>query len=453
MAVVERKSKRARSGIVYWVATSWPGGVAWERAGTVRREAEALDAQRKREVKAGTFRPEARSTRMVVATWAETWLQQRNNRTASDDAARLRTHVLSRGWLAQKPIGDVTLADTMRLLRELQEEFPLERQKTVNNIYGVYRTLMRDARIERLVAEDVCTLPRGAKRKAPRRPRRAYSLEVVRALTTDDRLSMAYRVLWGLLFYTGMREGEACGRRWRDWDLSSRPLTALVVDTQYDGEPLKTDNPRRVPVHPTLERMLVEWREVWELVVCRKPEPDDFIVPNDGPRSDFRNHTKSSAYKAWRRSLERVGFDNHSLHSTRNTFITWCRRHRADPDALEVVTHNSAGRVIDQYTDWQWEPLCEAVLAFDAPFDPSRWPAENGSKVVEAPGIEAGGQTATQPDSAGPEALAEAEDPPEPAAQSAYAAAFDASQTGLTPAQWALVSTAHRLGLLTRRVA
>jgi hypothetical protein len=37
-------------------------------------------------------------------------------------------------------------------------------------------------------------------------------------------------------------EGEACGRRWRDLDRNARPLASLHVATQYDGEPLKTDN-------------------------------------------------------------------------------------------------------------------------------------------------------------------------------------------------------------------
>jgi hypothetical protein len=32
---------------------------------------------------------------------------------------------------------------------------------------------------------------------------------------------------------------------------------------------------------------------------------------------------------------------------------------------LEKITDNAAGRIIDQYTHWDWEPLCQAVLCLD----------------------------------------------------------------------------------------
>jgi hypothetical protein len=32
---------------------------------------------------------------------------------------------------------------------------------------------------------------------------------------------------------------------------------------------------------------------------------------------------------------------------------------------LEKITHNAAGRSIDQYTHWDWEPRCQAVLCLD----------------------------------------------------------------------------------------
>ncbi|HWA76044.1 MAG TPA: hypothetical protein VG937_27085 [Polyangiaceae bacterium] len=36
---------------------------------------------------------------------------------------------------------------------------------------------------------------------------------------------------------------------WRDWDRDASPLGSINVITQYGDEPLKTDNPRKVPVH------------------------------------------------------------------------------------------------------------------------------------------------------------------------------------------------------------
>ncbi|HWA76043.1 MAG TPA: hypothetical protein VG937_27080 [Polyangiaceae bacterium] len=52
-------------------------------------------------------------------------------------------------------------------------------------------------------------------------------------------------------------------------------------------------------------------------------------------------------------------------HLTRHTMITWARRGGARADVPERVTHNAAGAIIDQYTHFDWEPLCEAVICLD----------------------------------------------------------------------------------------
>jgi integrase len=137
-------------------------------------------------------------------------------------------------------------------------------------------------------------------------------------------------------------------------------------------EEVTGDASRTVPVHPVLERALDGWwKKGFELVFCRKPTSEDFIVPCRS--RELRNHTKSSAYKMFRRACELVGVEPHTLHSTRHTFITLARRDRARVDVLEQVTHNAKGATIDAYTHWQWEPLCEAVRCFmSAPEDGRR---------------------------------------------------------------------------------
>jgi hypothetical protein len=145
------------------------------------------------------------------------------------------------------------------------------------------------------------------------------------------------------------------------------PLGSMNVVTQYSDEPLKTDHPRKMPVHPELARCLNWWwSEGFELTYCRKPVLDDFIVPNRHPRSRGGGaHTKSSAYKAMERACKAVGVRFEGCHLTRHTMITWARRGGARADVLERVTHNATGAIIDQYTHFDWEPLCEAVLCLD----------------------------------------------------------------------------------------
>lgn len=49
-------------------------------------------------------------------------------------------------------------------------------------------------------------------------------------------------------------------------------------------------------------------------------------------------------------------------------------------EVVERITHNAAGTIVDHYTHWDWEPLCQAVLAVGlrgpaAPAAPSAPPA------------------------------------------------------------------------------
>ena len=211
--------------------------------------------------------------------------------------------------------------------------------------YGICKTMFRDARIDEVVDVDPCVLPKHTLSRQPRRARKPYGATAALALMSEPvRLD---RQAWNALaFYTGMREGEVCGRRWRDWDPQCFPLRALTCATQYQNQPLKTEKhggerPRVIPVHPELDRILREWWETgFELIFCRRPALDDFIVPHE----KIGCHTKSSGYKAWRKSCAEASVGNLSLHSTRNTFITWARRGGARKEVLERVTNGTGAR-------------------------------------------------------------------------------------------------------------
>ena len=365
MAVVARK--RAE-GTTFYVVVAWQGKRVWERAGTDRREADRLERRRKAEIAAGTYVPPSESRATTLRQWAASWLDARENRTAADDRARLERHVLTRPWLADMAIDQVRPKHLVRLARELGDTTSdvtgkTLSPKTVAHVYGTLRTMFRDARIEERVTIDPCVLPRGTIARGKGVKREPYDVGEVRTLTTDERIPLATRVWIALAFYTGAREGEVCGLRWRDYDPATRPLGCLTVARQYDGRPLKTDQPRAVPVHPALAAVLDDWRRSgWHLVYRRPPTAEDFIVPQ--VVDPDAAHTKSSAYKAWRRACDATGVTNRSLHSTRHTFISLARRGGARKDVLERVTHNAAGGdVVDGYTTWDWAPLCEAVSA------------------------------------------------------------------------------------------
>lgn len=317
--------------------------------------------------------PEVKTGRVTVSTWLDQYLSKRTNRTADNDRSLVENHVLSVDWFAAKPLQDVRPRDCLRLVEAMRTAGKLG-EKSISTVYGIVRRAFARAAFEELIGEDPSKLPRGTLRRKTARAnqRQPYTRAEAHALIYDERIPMDTRVWNALAFFTGMRQGEICGRRWRDWHRDTGPLTLLHVHTQYDDRPLKTDDgddtrPRMVPIHPELQEMLSAWwSEGFELVHCRPPTADDWIVPT----RDGGHHTKSSGYKMFQRALLAVGVQNRSLHSTRHTFISVARSNGARRDVLERVTHNASGEVIDIYTTFEWRALCEAVARFDLDLDP-----------------------------------------------------------------------------------
>jgi integrase len=349
MGVFGRKRKR---GIVYYASFAWRGRRIQELAGTDKRRAEQLERLRKAQVKAGTYRPETGTAAMTVAVYSEHWGEARRNRSASDDRQRLRDHVVPE-------LGTVRLdALEPRHTKQLADMLVSKKlaAKTVWNVMGAYRTMLRDARLEGLIASDPYVLPRKYLPRVRATEPEAYRLEEVAALLAlPTRPDLA--MLCALQLYGGLRQGEACGVRWGDVR-EAAPLACLSLERAYDDEPLKTDQRRKVPIHPELARRLKEWRSVgFPLVMRREPREWDPIVPRRGGK----HHTKQSSYKALMRACEAAWIRFDGTHAARHTFITWARRCGARKEIIERVTHNARGDIVDQYTHWDWVPLCEAV--------------------------------------------------------------------------------------------
>lgn len=366
MAVVPRKRK---GRTVYGVLTSWSGGKHWELVGPVKREAEQRDRQRLAEVKAGTFRPGELTDAASVKAFAEKWVEGRSNRSAVTDRFLMR-HVLAVGWFASLRMADVRPKDVLRLIAELK--LGSLSPKSLSLVMGGVRVMFRDAVIDDVLTTSPYVVPRGVLKRSGKK-RTPYEAAEVRALLAEP-VGERERVWNAIAFYTGGRCGEVCGVRWGDWDEAPQPLGSLSVERQYDGEVLKTERPRVVPVHPELERVLRAWRDRWSFFFLRRPTPGDLIVPSlDGVSA----MSKSSAYKAWIRSCKASGVTNRSVHSTRHTFITLTQRGGADRRVVELITHNPKGDIVDRYTARDWATYCDAVLCLS--FDPVDASVDGGS--------------------------------------------------------------------------
>jgi integrase len=377
MAIVARTRK---SGTIYYACNKLNKRLVWERVGSDRRDAERRDSQMKREIKLGIYCGKATGAK-TVASYADGWLAARAIITADHDRRRYRLHVKRCPWFLALRLEAVDGPHIVRLADELRRPFVNSdgdlqtlAPKTHAHIGTMLSAMFKRARFERVMIRNPFeNLPPGTFDSSSEK-REPYEAADVIAMTTDERVPPHWRMLNTILFYTGMRIGEACGLRFEDFDPEPKPLGCLTVSKQYGGLKLKTAkrvgdrNSRKVPVHPTLAAALHEWWQTgFEQVYLRKPELTDFIVQ----RTNGKHQTRHNAYVWFRSALQRLGIENRSMHSARNTFISLAVRAGARESVLDVVTHRgekAAGRdarsEIRTYIELDWLPLCEAVLCF-----------------------------------------------------------------------------------------
>lgn len=387
MAVVARQRKR---GVVYQVCTHWQGHTYWETSGADKREAQRLDARRKREVKAGTYAPEL-SAAVTARSYLEGWFAKRTAKANVSDWGAVKRHVYPKEWFARARLDDLKPRHFQRLIEEITATSGLS-PKSVHNIYGTLRAAFRQAVRMRIIESDPCQIHPGTVSKKGAE-REIYATREMARLVAPDLVGTRQAVWNALAFFTGMRMGEICGLTWEEWDRVAPTLSSLAVRAQYDGAVLKTDRPRRVPVHPALHSVLLDWwGRGFEIHYLRRPRLSDPIVPYP---TDAGLHVanKSAAYKLWRHSCDAAEVRNRSAHSTRHTFITLARR-SGRSDVVERITHNAGGDMIDQYTHFEWEPLCRVILEFPGDFAPGfvsdLAPLDLVPMMAPAPGLEPG---------------------------------------------------------------
>jgi hypothetical protein len=209
MAVVERKTK---TGTTYRIAfRDADGKQIWEHAGSDRRVAQALERQRKREVRAGTFARGKRPT-MPFGEFLEAWGRERRNRNAADDRRIIEAHLRSRSWLAALPCEELRPRHAEKLVRELLETVSAQTghalgEKCVSNIYGLSCTACSDARRQEIMFVDPCILPRGLLSRQHRRgTRQPYARENVARLIAQNSEASVFAAL--ALFHRYARRGN-----------------------------------------------------------------------------------------------------------------------------------------------------------------------------------------------------------------------------------------------------
>jgi integrase len=367
MAVVERKDSK---GIVFYAVNEWNGRQKSERVGRNRRDAKRRDEAMKKEIADGTYQPPKERKSLEVGDVVTMFNGKRGNKAASTKANELalaKNHLEPRSWLWSMPARDLRPFHCDKLIAELREVTKPDgsRQlsdRSIMDVIGVLRRSFASAVRAELCDRQPVLIEPGTWNHVGK-TREPYTAAETVVLTHHHQIPQHVRVLAALWLLAGLRQGEGCGLKWKRLDLETRPLACLTIAEQWRGEALKTKRPRVVPVHPVLLHILREWAETgFEAYTGRKPTPDDYVVPELDGFGVWGCYGSHTSYWAFVKACEVAGVRYRTLHSCRHTFVTLCRRGGARADVLERVSHNAAGAMIDRYTHFDWEPLCEAVL-------------------------------------------------------------------------------------------
>lgn len=328
----------------------------------------------------GTSSTPAQPGALTVRVLAEAWLAKRDTETAGDDRSRLYNHILP-------VIGDILVTELRpRHVRDLVSSLCGKRKqgnrrkdgtavpteellapRTVRHIYGTLRAMLNDAVADELIASNPCVLKDElpAKRDKDRTWRRTavFTRDEVETIISAESTPDDRRVLASMMFLGAMRFGEAAALTWRDYDATCAPLGKLVIEKSYSTKKrkvkgTKTENPREMPVHPTLARILAEWKlSGFERLTGRKPRPEDPIVPSR--RGAYRN--VNASLRRFHEDLDRIGLRARRQHDARRTFISIARADGAVADTLHFATHGPDGDIMDDYTTMPWLALCAEV--------------------------------------------------------------------------------------------
>jgi len=343
---------------------------------------------------------------LTLRRYSSIWLDERRKAGVVDwlgEKSKLRDHVLPYiGDMELNAIRPKHLADLMKLLAEKKK--PIGR-KTRCNVYGVIKSLLRDAKLADLfLGEDPCILPPSAfgieHEKDPEwRSKAIFARAELVTLITNENIPLNRRVFYAVQGIGMGRLGEPSALLVRNIDLDRKPLGCMLFPRSHEREWTKGRGAREVPIHPVLHDLLKEWLEHgWEKMMGYPPGPDDLVFPlppedaarrRDDPDGEPRR-SKSYSYKRFKGDLEALGLRHRREHDLRRTGISLLREDGASKDILETITHNPLKKTIDLYTTYTWETKCSEILKLKLDMPPTGGSADPAEGSMPTALVKAG---------------------------------------------------------------
>lgn len=253
--------------------------------------------------------------------------------------------------LGQRPLADLSTEEIERWIAE-RAVTPFARSRRLPS-HGSLRGMLDTLKAALNHAVKRGALPRNPARdvRLPRdssEPRRLWTPEQVRRFLVGIE-DPQYRLLWRLLFASGMRRGEALGLRWSDVDLDARTVSiqrAMLADSR-DGDvrfgPPKTPRSRRtISIDEGTAAALRAWQAIRAeqhsnhlrqvlggVLPPAQLRAIPLDLPDDAPvfaHTDGTPLLPASVSATFRQHVAASGLPSLRLHDVRHTHLTWLLR-------------------------------------------------------------------------------------------------------------------------------
>ena len=323
----------------------------------------------------GEHPPDPRLT--TVEMLIEKWLQQREAESVpsvDQDKQRLRAHVVP--VLGHLPVVDVRPRHANELVKKLKATSSNRggslSARTVRQIFFTAKQVFHQAVLEELILGNPMMLARGVlppvQDKDPTwRAKAVFTASEVEKLISSELIAPHRRVAYAIAFLTGLRTGQVSALCWDDYEPDVEPLGRISssltwASAKKELKATKTGVTHETPVHPTLAKVLAEWKLIgWQQRMGRKPKGGDLIIPT----INFTHRDVRKALEDFHEDLDRLGLRRRRHYDARRTFISLGLDAGGSKDLLQSITHPRPADAFDLYRTPGWAARCETVAKLE----------------------------------------------------------------------------------------
>ena len=282
-------------------------------------------------------------SRMTLSTWLDQWLENMADALRPNTLRNYRSYIENhiRPGLGDKPLAQITPKDVQRFYEKLNGNLA---SGTVRRIHTTLHGALKSAQQAHLIVSNPTEMIPA--------PKFSYGSQQIR---TDEQLATFMKVIaedevWHDFFYTelttGLRRGEICGLKWKDFDEISGTLKVRRTVYRETGGSLtvgdtKTSAGTRKIVLPSSTTEILSKRKASALT--------EWIFPN--PLKPEQPADPGSVYRRLKVLLRRAGLPSIKFHDLRHTFATHALASGVDVKTLSgILGHTRAAFTLDTYT-------------------------------------------------------------------------------------------------------